>query len=118
MVEDFGGGGALATPFVGQNMFERYAWTQKPPGSAVNRNPSKPYGRSAPWNGSPSRKNRAEPRRPLRRRYPSQTTVRQGAITELTVAGGPRVRIHLPPTGESTANLTPSIRAPIEPVAT
>src|SRR5260370_42306784 len=27
-----------------------------------------------------------------------------GARTELTVAGGPRVRIHLPPAGESAAN--------------
>ena len=46
--------------------------------SGTNRNRPKPYGRSAPWNGSPSRRKRAEPRRPLRRPYPSQPTVRQG----------------------------------------
>ena len=46
--------------------------------SGTNRNRPKPYGRSVPWNGSPSRRKRAEPRRPLRRPYPSQPTVRQG----------------------------------------
>src|SRR5438105_12656968 len=46
--------------------------------SGTNRNRPKPYGRSVPWNGSPSRRKRAEPRRPLRRHYPSQPTVPQG----------------------------------------
>ena len=46
--------------------------------SGTNRNRPKPFGRSVPWNGSPSRRKRAEPRRPLRRPYPSQPTVRQG----------------------------------------
>jgi hypothetical protein len=61
------------TPFAGQGIFaSTTAGTQKPSSSAVNRNPPKLYGRSAPWNGSPSRKNRTEPRRPFRRRYPSR----------------------------------------------
>jgi hypothetical protein len=47
------------------------AGTQKPPSSAANRNPPKPYERSAPWNGFPSRKNRAQAPWPFRRRYPS-----------------------------------------------
>ena len=31
--------------------------------SSANRNPSRPYGRSAPWNGKPSRRKRGQPRR-------------------------------------------------------
>ena len=67
------------------------AGRQKPPRSAINRNPPKPCTPPAPWNGKLSRRNRAEPL-PLPRRQRAG-----GAPTELTVTGGPRVRIHLPP---------------------
>src|SRR5207248_794926 len=39
----------------------------------------------APWNGSRSRRNRTEARRPLLRRYPSQPSVGRDVTTELTV---------------------------------
>ena len=95
--------------------------------SSANRNPSRPYGRSAPWNGKPSRRKCGQVRRPIWSPYPSQATQRQGATTELEGPGtdssnpspssgesatnyaievqagaspwtaGPEVRIHLPP---------------------
>jgi len=39
------------------------AGSQKPPSSARNRNPPKPYMRRVPWNGSPSRRKRGQMRR-------------------------------------------------------
>src|SRR6516164_1959259 len=69
----------------------RTAGKKKRPSSAANRNPPKPYGSPARWNGPPSRRNRAEPL-PLPRRQE-----RQAAPTELTGDRGPMVRIHLPP---------------------
>jgi hypothetical protein len=50
------------------------AGSQKPPSSAKNRNPRKPYMRRVPWNGSPSRRNCAEPpSAPLAARRPAAT---------------------------------------------
>src|SRR5215467_7593674 len=57
------------------------ASAQKPPSSAGNRNLGKPNGRKAPWNGSPSRKSRAEPPPPPARRYRRQPTTRVLSIT-------------------------------------
>ena len=45
------------------------AGARKSSRSSANRNPSKPYSPPAPWNGKPSRTNRAEPRRLLRRSW-------------------------------------------------
>jgi hypothetical protein len=45
----------------GQYIFEYYRGSQKQTSSAANRNPPKPYMRRVPWNGSPSRRTRAEP---------------------------------------------------------
>ena len=86
--------------------------------SGANRNPSRPYGPAAAWSGKPSRRKRAELRRPLRSPYPSQAALRQGATTELAVAGEPRVRIHLPPPRESVspvASVARGARGPASP---
>ena len=69
---------------------------QQRPSSAANRNPPKPCTPPARWNGSSSRRNRAEPQCLSRRPYRSQQRA-AGHETDLAVAGGPRVRIHLPP---------------------
>jgi hypothetical protein len=81
----------LVEPMKSEGIFELYAETQKPPSSAINRNPPKPHRRSAPWNGKLSRRNRAEPLPLLRRQE------RRAAPTSSQVTGGPMVRIHLPP---------------------
>jgi hypothetical protein len=60
------------------------------------------------WNGSPSRRKRAEPRRPLRRPLSLAANRATRATTELTVAGGPRVRIQLSAT--SAYQKTPGIQ--------
>jgi hypothetical protein len=50
----------------------------------------------------------------LQRAYPSHATEQDDATTELTVAGGPRVRIRLPPgAGESRANLKTTWHIPV-----
>jgi hypothetical protein len=69
----------------------------KRPSSAANRNPPKPYGRSAPWNGSPSRKNRAEPHAAVPAPLSLADNRAAGRDNGTHRGRGPRVRIHLPP---------------------
>src|SRR5277367_1314952 len=64
------------------------AGSQKQTSSAANRNPPKPNMRRVPWNGSPSRRNRAEPpSAPSRGKAPSRIhrdrgpTVRSGFLS-------------------------------------
>jgi hypothetical protein len=63
------------------------ACKQKRPSSAANRNSSKPCMPAARWNGSPSRRNRAEPKCRLRRRLPSRQRAAGGPAAKLAVAG-------------------------------
>ena len=76
---------------------------RKPPSSAGNRNPPKPYGSPARWNGPPSRRNRAEPL-PLPRRQE-----RHAAPTELTGDRGTDGSNPSPSSKESATNLTGKI---------
>jgi hypothetical protein len=41
----------LVEPMKSEGILSCTAETQRPPSSAINRNPAKPHGRSAPWNG-------------------------------------------------------------------
>jgi hypothetical protein len=82
--------GRNAQPWVVNNFGRTGASTnctaglQKRPSSAANRNPPKPYGRSARWNGSPRRTNRAEPRCPA---HATLSLSHNPATTELTMPG-------------------------------
>jgi hypothetical protein len=74
-------------PFPGQGLStSTTASARKNSRSSASRNPSRPYGRSGPWNGRPTRRKRTELRRPWSR-YLSQATQQQGATTELAVPG-------------------------------
>jgi len=87
----------LVEPMKGEGIFElyrRYAEAAEP---RDKPQPTKPCTPPARWNGVPSRRNRAEPQCRLRRRLPFAATSGGGPTTKLAVAGGPRVRIHLPP---------------------
>src|SRR6516162_671811 len=63
---------------------------RKPPRSAASHNLLKPCPSPAQWNGSPSRRNRAEP-------LPPSEAGATGRRQSSQVTGGPMVRIHLPP---------------------
>ena len=77
---------------------------RKPPRSAAGHNLFKPCPSPARWNGPPSRRNCGEPQCRLRRRLPFAATS-GGPTTKLAVAGGPRVRIHLPPAANHTNSI-------------
>jgi predicted phage terminase large subunit-like protein len=70
------------------------AGNRRRPSSAANHNLPKLYGRSARWNGSPSRKNPAEPRACFAARpfAPNEQRANKRARHD----GGPRVRIPVP----------------------
>src|SRR5271155_6056198 len=97
--------------------------------SNINRSLRNPIEPLDPWNGKPSSKppeRRAEPRRPLRRLYPSPTTEWDDAKLSSPRPAGPRVRIHLPPAaspertvGRAAAGAAygPSRRAAVRPRA-
>src|SRR6516164_3216861 len=72
------------------------AGSQRRPNSAANRNPPKPYGSPALWNGSPNRTNPNEPS-PLRRLLSLIETNELRPATKLIFAGGPRLRIPFAP---------------------
>jgi predicted phage terminase large subunit-like protein len=79
------------TPFIGQNMYElSCAAKQKPPSSVANRNPPKPCTPPARWNGSPSRRNRAEPQSLSRRPFTVRSNERQGPGNRARPGRGPR----------------------------
>jgi hypothetical protein len=51
------------TPFAGKASTSTTAASTQRPSSAASRSPPKPYRRSAPWSGPPSRRKRGQPRR-------------------------------------------------------
>jgi predicted phage terminase large subunit-like protein len=67
--------GASTTPHAG---------ARKRSSRAGNRNPQKPYGPPAAWNGLPSRTNRAE-RRPLRHRSSSRDVLGWSRVRQLSL---------------------------------
>jgi len=64
----------------------------------------KPCPSPARWNGSPSRRNRAESQRRTSP-PPALRSNEGGPTTKLAVAEGPRVRIHLPPAASQERTL-------------
>jgi hypothetical protein len=83
-------------PFPGQNIFELSRRDAEAASSAANRNLPKPSMRSAPWNGLPNRRNRADPAHSGTPILP-HATVRRGATTDLNVAEVLTVRIRFAP---------------------
>ena len=83
----------IKPPSLAKTSLSFTAGSQKPPSSAKKRNPPKPYMRRVPWNGSPSRRNRAEPpSAPLAARRPAEFIV----------------------TGDRQFDLASSVRSPVQ----